>query len=230
MKHTNIILVGGWSLILFAILFVGINIAIDLLAKDQPILYNLENYQLFQVIAGTDTIRAALILFALSPLLLIPGALGAYYEFEDNYEAHMCIGKYFAIIGTLGLVLNLMMIPSISWHLTTYIQTLSAHDQIPLIIILQALHNYFGIFVGDFLGLGSLLVWFFITSLVIMRSGKIHHLVGYIQLIISILITLSLLVRYTNLMPYIHFNIQISALIALWCFILGFSLVSLRRD
>lgn len=229
-KHDTMILVGGWFLVLFSILFVGITIIIDNLVQLQPMLYSMEQHNLFKVAAGTQTIRTLLILYSLLPLLLIPGAVAAYYTFIDVHEANMRVGMYFATIGAFALCISLLMIPSINWHLVSYIQKMQGGEQSSMMIILQGIHSYFGIFIGDVLGLGCLLVWFFITSFVMLHDPAMPRAVGVVQLIISICAALVLGVRYANIMPDIYLNIQAPAIVALWIFICGVSLISLRKE
>lgn len=228
-RHTTMILVGGWSMILFAILFVGITLLIDNLVQNQVMLYGMEQHNLFKVAAGNQMIRVLLTIYGFLPLLLIPGAVGTYYTFVNPHEAHMRVGMYFATAGALALSISLMMIPSINWHLTTYIQTMPQDTQTAMIIILQGIHSYFGIFIGDFLGLGCLLVWFIITSLVMVRTSVMPHIVGVIELVIAICAILILIIRYSGLIDTASMNIQAPGIFALWVFICGIGLVSLRK-
>jgi hypothetical protein len=228
-RHTNMILIGGWSMIIFAILFIGITLLIDTLAQGQSMLYGMEQHNLFKVAAGTNSIRVLLIIYALLPLLLIPAAVGSFYTFIHLHEANMRVGMYFATAGALALSLSLMMLPSLNWHLVSYINTLPTANQSQTIILLQAIHSYFGVFVGDILGFGCLLVWFYITSFVMLRSDVMPHIVGLMQLIIAICGTLILAFRYTGLVSNLHVNIQAPAVFALWLFMCGIALVSLRK-
>jgi hypothetical protein len=141
----------------------------------------------------------------------------------------MRCGMYFATAGALALSLSILMLPSINWHLVTYIRGMEVAQQSSMIILLQAMHTYFGLYVGDVLGLGCLLVWAFITSFVMLRTAVMPHLVGVIQLIIAIIAALVLIFRYTGLIPDIHINVQAPGLIALWIFITGIGLISLRK-
>jgi hypothetical protein len=228
-RHETMIIIGGWSLIIFSILFVGITLLIDSLTQAQTMLYGMEQHNLFKVAAGTETIRTLLVIYALLPLLLIPGAVGTFYAFIEPHEANMRCGMYFATAGALALCISLMMLPSINWHLTSYISTMSGSQQASMIIILQSLHSYLGVFIGDLLGFGCLLIWFFITSFVMLRTSVMPHAVGVIQLIIAIIATLVLALRYSGLIPDIHINMQVPAIMALWVFITGIGLISLRR-
>lgn len=229
-KHTTMIILGGWSMILFSILFIGITILIDNLAQAQTGLYSMEQHNLFKVAAGSETIRSLLIFYGILPLLLIPSAVGCFYAFIEPHEAHMRCGMYFATAGALALSMSLLMLPSINWHLATYINTLSGPVQGAMIIILQGLHNYFGVFVGDVLGLGCILVWFFITSLVMIKTPIMPHIIGVIELVLAIITALILFLRFTGWVPDVQVNIQAPAVMALWLFICGISLVSLRKN
>lgn len=229
-KHNTMITVGGWCLILFSILFIGITLLIDGLVQGQTGFYSLENHNLFKVAAGSDSIRFLLTVYALTPLLLIPGAVGAFYLFFDQHEANMRCGMYFATAGALALSISLLMLPSLNWHLLTYIGKMASNVQPGAIIFLQALHSYFGVFIGDLLGFGCLLVWFFITSFVMMKSPMVPHALGVILLILAICAAITLAFRYTGLVPDLQINVQAPGLFALWIFVCGIALISLRRD
>lgn len=229
-RHSTMIITGGWAMIIFSILFVGITLLIDNLAQVQTMPYGMEQQpHLFKVAAGTDAIRALLIIYGITPLLLIPGAVGAFYAFIDPHEANMRCGMYFATAGALALSLSLLMLPSLNWYLISFIKTMPRSSQPEMIIILQGMHSYFGVFVGDILGFGSLLVWFLITSFVMLRTAIMPHIVGVIELIIAICAAFILLLHYSNLMPNAFVNIQVPGIIALWVFICGIGLVSLRK-
>lgn len=228
-RHATMIYVGGWMLVLFSILFVGLTIVIDNLVQAQQGLYSLEQHKLFKVASGSEAIRFLLIMYGLIPMLLIPGAVAMFYSFINVHEANMRVGMYFATAGALALSISLLMLPSINWHLVSYIPSLSGTDQAMMIILLQALHTYLGIYIGDILGLGSLLVWFFITSFVMLRDPAMPHVVGVIQIIISICAALVLLLRYLGVGPDFLSSIQAPGIMALWIFISGISLISLRK-
>lgn len=230
MRHNNMILVGGWCMVLFAILFVGITLLIDNIVQTQPMLYDTAHHQLFKVMAGSGAIRGLLILYSIVPLLLIPAAVGAYYAFIETHEANMRVGMYFATVAAIGMSMSLMMLPSINWYLATYISGMSnPTDKADMVNLLMSFHSYFGVFVGDILGIGCVLVWFFINSFVIMRSFVLPRLLGVIELIIALIAALVLIFRYSNILPSLALYVQVNALIALWLFILGVALISLRR-
>lgn len=229
-KHDTMITFGGWCLVLFSILFIGLTLLIDGMAQKQVMLYSMENHNLFKVAAGSEMLRLVLTSYALVPLLLIPGAVAAFYAFIDRHEANMRVGMYFATAGAFALCLGLLLLPSLNWYLVGHIGKMTTPDQISAITFLQGLHSYFGVFVGDLLGFGCLLVWFFITSLVMFRSPVVPHAVGIILLILAITAALVLAFRYTGLVPDTHINVQAPGIFALWTFICGITLISLRKN
>lgn len=228
--HNKMILIGGWSMIIFSVLFIGITLVIDYLIKNQPVLYTLRQHGLFETVAASESVRNLLSFYSVLPLLLIPSAVGAYYAFIDRYEANMRVGMYFATVAAIAMTISLMMIPSVNWHLATYIPTLPMAEQPSLIIILKAIHSLFGIYLGDVLGIGCLLIWFFITSIVMMRTDVMPHSVGVIEFIIALFGALVLILRYSGFIPNIHLIIQINGIISLWLFICGIALVSIRKN
>jgi len=230
LQHPKIVLVGGWCMVLFSILFVGITIIINALAITQPYLYNLSQQALFEVQQGTPAIRFLLIVYAISPLLLVPGAVGSYYLFIEKHEANMRVGMYFATIGITALTISLLMIPSLNWIVTSSIPSLAVDLRPPFIFLLQGLHNYLGIYVGDILGLGCILVWFFIASFVIIRDDALPRPVGTVQLLIAFLTLFVLLLRTSGVLPEVYNNIQVAGLLSLWLFIYGISVISLHKD
>jgi len=165
----------------------------------------------------------------LLPLLLIPGAVGTYYAFKEHYAANMRIAMYFTTIGVTALCMSLLMLPSLNWYLVTYILALPVTQQPSMIIILQALHCYLGVFIGDILGLGSLLVWFFITSLVMLYSRTISMVFGVILLILALCAAIVLTLWIMDYAPTIYSNVQVPGIVALWVFICGMGLISIHK-
>ena len=227
-KHTTMVTLGGWAMILFAVLFVGITLSIDHLAQSQPLLYGMEQHNLFKVAVGSTMIRNLLLIYALLPLLLIPGAVGVFYTFSEKYSPNMLVGLCFATLGALALAISLLLLPSMSWQLVSYIQNMPSATQSNMILLLQSVHSYFGILVGDVLGFGCLLVWFFIVSFVMLYSNM-PRIIGLIELIITICATVILLLRFADITPTIHMMIRFPIIITLWIFICGIVLVSLHK-
>jgi hypothetical protein len=228
MKHNNMVSVGAWSLIIFAVLLVGISIWIDFLIRNQPILFDLQAVHLFPVREGSSSIHTLLSLYAALPLLLIPAAIGTYYAFAQKYEVNMRVGVYFATAGAIALTLSLMMIPSISWHLVSAMQTLPVQDKPVIIAILQGTYNYLGRYVGDILGLGCTLVWVIMTSIVMLKSKLLPRSIALSEAVLAGIMVIVLLLHYTNIMPNIIFMIHVTSILALWAFLGGMGLMCLK--
>lgn len=229
-KHEEAIYFGGWALILFSIFYVALTLLLDHMAQSQTMIYGVEEHMILKITAGTFAARILLTLYALLPLLIIPGAIAVFYSFVENHEPFMKIGMYFAIIGSFALTLSLLMLPSLNWHLLAALSNMSGDVKMSTLATIQALHNYFGVFIGDILGVGCLLVWFFITSLTMMRSSIVPRFLGVIELIIAICATIVLIFRFFEVTQIISTNLQAPGFIALWVFLCGIGLLSLRRD
>src|SRR5262245_53751668 len=122
MRHERMILAGGWSLVIFSLLFTGIGIALSLMPAQG--LYSLTSHGLMKVMGGSAMVHALLSIYAVTPLLLIPGAIGTYYTFVDVYDSHMRLATSFALVGAIALTLSLMMLPSLNWIISTYLLAL----------------------------------------------------------------------------------------------------------
>lgn len=228
MQNTKMIVVGGWAMILAALLFCGIGYLVDLLPADG--LYSLENHGLLKIVAGSDLLNKLISLYAIVPLLLIPAAVSTFYAFRKTEEAMMHVGIYFAIVGMLGILLSLMMLPSLSWMILTDLPALPVSAHPATIVILKALHNYFGIYIGDILGVGCLLVWFFLTSLAMIRATWIPSIIGTLEILITVFGAAVLGMRYIGYTPLVHMYITMIGIISLWLFICGFCFVFLKKE
>lgn len=229
MDQHRMVLAGGWCLLIFAFLFIGISIGIDLMTIGHFPQYSLSNAGLFHVMPAKNFVYFLLSLYAVIPFLLIPAAVGTYYLFADRYEASLRVAVLFGTIGATCLVLSLMLLPSLSWLFLTYTPILTGQSQGVAILTLRGMYNYFGIYVGDIAGLGCLVVWLAITSVVAIRSSRLPAAVGWGGIIVTALIVVTLLLRFT-IAPNIISYISLGNLLALWSFIFGIGLISLRRD
>lgn len=230
MDHRRMILIGGWCMVLFSILFVGITLITDYLSSTVTVEYSLEHQGLFTVLSGSKSVQSWLVIWALTPLLLIPSAVGCYYAFQKRHEANMRVGMYFATTGAVAFALSLMLLPSFNWQFSGYLPTLTGETQLLGVLVLKSMHYYFGMFVGDVLGLTCILIWLLIASLVTIYDEVLPKIIGWIGLVLVLAIWLILFVRYMDIAPNIHANIQVGAILALWFFIFGIGLISLEKE
>lgn len=229
MKHNKVILVGAWSMIIFAVLFVGVTIAIDNLVTHRPILFDLRALDLYEVVAGTSTIQALLSIYSMLPLLLIPAAAATYYAaFAQKHEANMRIAMYFAIAGSIALTLSLMALPSITWRLISAIPLVAVEQKPVIIAVLQGLHSYLGNYVGEGLGMGCIFLWLAITSIVMLKSAKFPRSIMVAECILAGIMALILALHYTGIIPAIALSLHVNGILALWTFLCGMALLSER--
>ena len=123
MQHRPIIIAGGLSLVVGALAFVSV---FSYLAAnfDYPgILDGSASEVLPRLRAGGSTMRAIWALYAFLPLLLVPGAVGAYFACPSS-RGRMTLALVAASLGSLAMCLGLMRWPSIHWALAdAYIQS-----------------------------------------------------------------------------------------------------------
>jgi hypothetical protein len=227
-RNKKLINVGGWLMLLSGVLFISIPLIVDYLSADKHVIYNLEQFNLFKVSAGTPVIHFWLIIYALLPLLFIPSIVATYYMLKEKSEPTMLVALCLGLIGVTALTMSLLVLPSFDWYFLSHLPALNAQQQALIVPLLQGWHGYWGIFVGDMLGLGCLLGWIFITSVLIFYSKKFHYLLRLALLLISSLTIFILALHYygATVLNYI----QVTSLLMAWIFLCGMGLIFYSFD
>lgn len=230
MRHTQMIIAGGWFMICFALLYITLVISINHYTNGQPLLFDLVDNDFVKVYSGSLISQALLCIYALTPLLLIPSAIGLYYFFIGTNKIAMRVATHFALLGVSALTISLLLMPSLNWYLVNGLASLPAPDKTSLIITLKVLHWYIGVFVGDILGIGCLFTWFMITSCVMLQSNAISRLVGWIEFIITATGFSALILQYTGIFTTIHESTQLPLVISFWLLICGINILTMNPD
>ena len=116
MQHRPIIIAGGISFIVGALAFV---LVFSYLAAnfDYPnILEGSATAVLPRLRDGGSAMRSVWAIYAFLPLLLVPGAVGAYFACPSS-RGRMTLALVVASLGALAMCLGLMRWPSIHWAL-----------------------------------------------------------------------------------------------------------------
>ncbi len=161
MKQSKIIMVGGWSLILFTFLYIGTQVYLKVFFNYPDVLHGPDKDVIPVFLSGGLHLAIMLTLLSLLPLLLVPGSIGAYYAFKEESEGSMLLALIFAMIAILGFILCLMRWPSVNWYIAlTYVQANDA-ERVVLSGLLLSLNTYLGTYLGGFLTSVCSSIWFF---------------------------------------------------------------------
>lgn len=222
MQHRSIIMAGGLSFVVGALAFVAV---FSYLAAnfDYPgILDGSAADVLPRLRAGGSMMRAIWALYAFLPLLLVPGAVGAYFACPSS-RGRMTLALIAASIGALAMCLGLMRWPSIHWALADAFAQSGAESKGSLSGVFLGLNLYLGNYVGEFLGEICLAVFFLLAGLSFIDEAQFPKWLGWGGVIFA---ALFLVGAFRNALPEVQGIADANnALLPLWMVALGVSLI-----
>lgn len=223
MNNSRMASIGGWSLIAFALLFLGLQLAMILFYNFPATLTGPDRDTFPLMLAGGPVMQFLLSIYALLPLLLIPASVGAYYAFRDVNEPGMRIGVLFATLAAFVLTLALLRWPSFNWYLARYYGGADAGQKEVVSVMFHSLDSFLGVFVGSFLGKICITIWFFIVSASVLRTRDVPAWIGYLGYIASVYLLLLLLLSPFNIIPvFAHRYLQVlSPIEFIWLMVFG---------
>ena len=186
MQHRRMIVAGGLSFVVGAVAFV---LVFSYLAAkfDYPnILDGSAAEVLPRLSAGGSTMRGVWAIYAFLPLLLVPGAVGAYLACPSS-RGRMTVALVVASIGALAMCLGLMRWPSIHWALaSTYAQS-GAEAKSILGAVFTGLNLYLGNYIGEFLGEACLAAFFLLAGLSMLDEERFPRWLAWCGAVFAVL-------------------------------------------
>jgi hypothetical protein len=211
--------VGGWALILAAILFIG---AFSYLAVrfDYPdVLERPAAEVLPRLIALGPIGRAIWSLYALIPLLLVPAGMGVASALRGTAPGATRTGAAFAAISAFSMMLGLLRWPSIQWELGRAYATASPSERTSIETVFAGLNSYLGNFIGEFVGELALNLFFLLTAYGMLRSAQRSRWLGVGGVVAS---GIGFAAMFRNVTPIVSLFADANNLILpLWLVILG---------
>jgi hypothetical protein len=189
----RMVIIGGWSLIAFAVLFIGFQLLFLMFFEFQGVVYGGGRDVLPSVVAGGTPLQVLLILFSLLPLLLVPAAVGSYYAFRDANEPAVRTGVLFATLAAIALSFSLFRLPSLHFIAAKFLGQMDLGQQAAAGLFFHSLDSYVGTFLGGIFSKVALIVWFFIISFAMLRVSDFPKWIGYLGIITTIYLLLTLL-------------------------------------
>ena len=222
MQHRPMIITGGLSFVVGALAFVSV---FSYLAAnfDYPgILDGSAAEVLPRLRAGGSSMRAIWALYAFLPLLLVPGAVGAYFACPSS-RGRMTLALVAASLGALAMCLGLMRWPSIHWALAdAYVQS-GAEVKSSLSAVFLGLNLYLGNYIGEFLGEACLAAFFLLAGLSLLDEVQFPKWLGWGGIAFALLFLVGAL---RNVLPAVQPIADVNnVLLPLWMVVLGVSLI-----
>jgi Domain of unknown function (DUF4386) len=222
MQHRPVIVIGGLSFVVGALAFVSV---FSYLAAnfDYPgILDGSAAEVLPRLRAGGSSMRAIWALYAFLPLLLVPGAVGAYFACPSS-RGRMTLALVAASIGALAMCLGLMRWPSVHWALADAYAQSGAEAKTSLSAVFLGLNLYLGNYIGEFLGEVCLAAFFLLTGQSLLDEVQFPKWLGWGSIAFALLFIVGAFRNTASaVQPIANIN---NALLPLWMVVLGASLI-----
>ncbi|MES1264117.1 MAG: DUF4386 family protein [Variovorax sp.] len=222
MDTKMVIVIGGICFIVGALAFVAV--FTYLAAKfDYPKVLDGEAGEVLpRLRSGGATMRAVWAIYALLPLLLIPGAVASWLALPDS-PGIMTLALLLASLGTLAMCLGLMRWPSIHWTLAAAYEDAGPDARKSIGAVFKGLNLYLGNYIGEFLGEICLGKFFLLTGAAMLAGSAFPAWLGIVGMVFGVLFVIG---AFRNVTSKVQWLADINNyLLPLWMIILGGALV-----
>ena len=229
MQDRKMIIVGGASFIVGALAFVFVfsYLAANFSYPDSLDGSATEVFPRFR--DGGPVMRAVWAVYAFLPLLLVPGAVGAYLACPAS-RGRMTLALVAASLGALAMCLGLMRWPTIHWALAETYSQAGAETKNSLEAVFNGLNLYLGNYIGEFLGETMLAVFFLFSGFSMLAEARFTKWLGWSGIGFGFLFLVGAFRNVTHTVQAIA-DIN-NGLLPLWMIVLGAALIwySRRRE
>lgn len=152
MPDRLIVRVGGAAFIVAALSFTVVFIYLAVAFDYPEILDGPADQVLPRLVSLGAAGRAVWSVYALLPLLLLPGAVGAARAVRTGNEGLAQLGVYAALVAAICMVLGLVRWPSVHWALAhAYVEAMP-ESRAAMAAVFDGLNLYLGNYLGEFIG------------------------------------------------------------------------------
>jgi hypothetical protein len=227
MQQRPIVIAGGVSLIVAGLAFVSVFSYLAANFNYPGILDGSAAKVLPRLRAGGSVMRATWALYAFLPLLLVPGAVGAFFACPSS-RGRMTLALAAAMLGALAMCLGLMRWPSIHWALAEAYAQSGADAKSSLSAVFLGLNLYLGNYIGEFLGEVCLAFFFLLTGISLVNEPRFPKWLGWCGVAFAAVFVIG---AFRNVTPAVQGIADVNnALLPLWVVVLGVSLIWYPRN
>lgn len=222
MQKPRMVAFGGISLIVGALAFVAVFSYLAAKFNYPDVLDGTAAEVLPRLTGGGAFMRAVWAVYAFLPLLLLPGAVGAWQACPAS-RPRMTLAMIAMTLGVLAMCLGLMRWPTIHWSLAQAFAAGGAETKESLGAVFSGLNLYLGNYIGEFLGESMLSLFFFLTGLSCVEEAAFPRWVGWTGAGFGGLFFLGAFRNVTRaVQPVADLN---NGLLPLWLIVLGVALI-----
>jgi hypothetical protein len=226
-SHAAIIRVGGLSLIVGAIAFLGVFTWLAGEFNYPDVLDGRAADVLPALLATGDAGRAVWAVYALLPLFWIPASIGAFHALRERSEGAMRAGMYFAVVSSLSMIFGLMRWPSLQWELArAWIADPGVRPALDAVF--NGANAYLGNYIGEFLGELCMSIFFLLAAAAMLkRESGFPRWIGWLGIATG---TAGLIGMFRNVTATVAAVAELNNyLLPVWMIVFGISLLRYRR-
>lgn len=219
--------VGGYSLILAAIAFMGVFSYLAAKFHYPEVLDGRAADVLPALLATGDAGRTVWAIYALLPLLWIPAAVGAFHALRTRSEGAMRAGMLFAAVSAVAMTVGLMRWPSLHWELArAWAADPSVHPALDAVF--NGANTYLGNYIGEFLGELCFSLFFLLSaSAMLVRESGFPRWVGWLGIATG---AAGLIGMFRNVLSAVAPVAEVNNyLLPVWMIVFGVSLLRYRK-
>lgn len=220
------IVVGGLSFIVGALAFVVVFSYLAAKFNYPAVLDGAAAEVLPNLRSGGDTMRAVWAIYAFLPLLLVPGAVGAFFALPSS-RPRMTLALVAMTLGTLAMCLGLMRWPTVHWAVAEGYATAAPAVQASSEALFRGLNLYLGNYIGEFLGETLLALFFLLTGVSMLDEATCPKWAGYAGTVFAVLFFIGAFRNVTHAVQSVS-DLN-NNLLPLWMIILGVVLIRSSR-
>ena len=163
--------VGGWSLVVGALLFIGVFSYLSAEFDYPAVLDGPATQVLPNLRRGGEVMRAVWALYALLPLVFIPAGVGSYLALRRGGRGRMLLALCAAFMVAIAMPVGLMRWPSVHWELAGAFEAAGPDARAAIAATFDGLNVYLGQYIGEFLGELAMATFFLLSALAARSHG-----------------------------------------------------------
>lgn len=218
--------VGGWALVVAALLFVAVFSYLAATFDYPDVLDRPAAEVLPRLLALGLTGRAVWSLYALIPLLLVPAGIGVSLALRGAAAGAARAAAAFASISAFSMMLGLLRWPSIQWELARAYAGATPQGREALEAVFAGLNAYLGNFLGEFVGELALNLFFLLTAWAMLRARHRSRWLGIGGVVVSVI---GFAAMFRNVTPAVGPLAEANNLVLpVWLVVLGVAFIRER--
>lgn len=172
-----------------------------------------------------DTGRAVWVVYALLPLLLIPGGIGTYASLRGAAPHAMRAALVLAVVAALSMLVGLGRWPTLHWELARAWGGGSAEARQAIAAVFAGANLYLGTFIGEFVGEIALNGFFALSAYALLCAGSPR--LGWTGLLAA---ALGFVAALRNVAPLVSIPAEVdNYALPLWLILLGVAVIGRGR-